>query len=238
MMQDRNHINYALLTVTLYGIAMAYLETAVVIYLRELYYPGGFNFPMKSMPDNITLTEILREAATMIMLMTIGMLAGKKLKDRIAWFIYCFAIWDIFYYIFLKLMIDWPSSLMTWDILFLLPVIWSGPVITPVIVSLIMILFALQLLTNDHPMPFIRKNLLFLVSGTLLLFLAFIWDFSKYMLQQYSFTDLFVSRTNQIALQQYIPQIFNWWLFIFGSLLVIVPLALRVFKIDSKKRDA
>jgi len=237
-MQDRNHINYALLTVTLYGIAMAYLETAVVIYLRELYYPGGFNFPMKSMPDNITLTEILREAATMIMLMTIGMLAGKKLKDRIAWFIYCFAIWDIFYYIFLKLMIDWPSSLMTWDILFLLPVIWSGPVITPVIVSLIMILFALQLLTNDHPMPFIRKNLLFLVSGTLLLFLAFIWDFSKYMLQQYSFTDLFVSRTNQIALQQYIPQIFNWWLFIFGSLLVIVPLALRVFKIDSKKRDA
>jgi hypothetical protein len=88
---------------------------------------------------NTYLIEILREAATMMMLLTFSYLAGKQLLERLAIFLLTFAIWDIFYYVFLFLMIRWPPSLLTMDILFLIPVPWLTPVIVPVVASLIMI---------------------------------------------------------------------------------------------------
>jgi hypothetical protein len=77
---------------------MGMVESAVVIYLRELYYPGGFKFPVQPTSTTVAITEVIREIATMIMLLAIGMLAGKSKTGRFAWFIYSFAIWDISYY--------------------------------------------------------------------------------------------------------------------------------------------
>src|SRR5674476_343996 len=139
-------ISYNLLWVTLFSVAMGMLESSVVIYLRELYYPAGFQFPLKATSYIVAVTEIFRELATLIMLLGIGVLAGKNKHERFAWFIYSFAIWDIFYYLFLFLIINWPVSLLDWDVLFLLPVMWVGPVWSPVLLSLLMIILAQSIL--------------------------------------------------------------------------------------------
>jgi len=131
--------NKRFVAVTIFAIAMAFLEAAVVEYLRQLYYPEGFSFPLKMIPMNIYFVELGREAATIIMLAAIGYLAGKNFLTRFSAFIIAFGVWDIFYYVFLKLILNWPSSLFDWDILFLIPLPWIGPVLAPVIISVLLI---------------------------------------------------------------------------------------------------
>jgi hypothetical protein len=128
-----------LLWVVAFGVAFGYVEASVVVYLRGLYYPEGFTFPLKfMMPAHLTI-ELLREAATMVMLVTVAVLAGSRRWSRFGFFILGFGVWDIFYYVWLKVAIDWPLSLFDWDILFLIPLPWIGPVIAPVLISLLMI---------------------------------------------------------------------------------------------------
>jgi hypothetical protein len=220
MMPDSPRFKKVLIIILLYSIAMGYLESAVVIYLREIYYPYGFAFPMVSMTGKIAVTEILREAATIIMLITVGWLTGKTFLERFSWFILCFAIWDIFYYIFLKLLLGWPSSFLTWDILFLIPVVWTGPVIAPVIVSLTMVIMALVILTGKVRAATVNSQGLILL-GVFFVFLSFIWDFSGYMLDQYSLGEMLKPGVSQVALQQYIPYRFNWWFFISGEVMIL-----------------
>jgi len=128
---------------TIFAIAMAYLESAVVVYLRALYYPDGFSFPIAPMPRNMAGIEVAREAATIVMLYVAGRLGAATAWQQFAGFMFLFGVWDIFYYVWLKLLIGWPSSLGTWDILFLIPVPWIGPVWSPVVISLSLILGAL-----------------------------------------------------------------------------------------------
>lgn len=132
-----------ILLLILFGVAMAYLEAAVVVYLRELYYPHGFHFPIRRMPLHMYLVEIGRELATIVMLVVVARLAAKKLWERFGFFVLLFGIWDIFYYVWLKVTINWPSGLTDWDVLFLIPGMWVGPVIAPVLVSAVMILAGL-----------------------------------------------------------------------------------------------
>jgi hypothetical protein len=113
--------------ITLFSISMGFLESSVVVYIREIYYPGGFDFPIVTMDKTLAITELLREAATMFMLLSAGIIAGRNTAERFAWFIYCFAVWDIFYYVFLYALLGWPESLLTWDILFIIPVVWDRP---------------------------------------------------------------------------------------------------------------
>jgi hypothetical protein len=223
-----------LLILTFFSIAMGYLESAVVVYLREIYYPFGFNFPMVQMTGKIAVTEIFREAATIIMLITIAWLAGKTFLERFSWFIFCFAIWDIFYYIFLKILIGWPSSFLTWDILFLIPVIWTGPVISPVIISFTMILMAVVIFTGKVRAATINSQWLVLL-GAFLVFLSFIWDFSSYMLDQYPLGEMFKPGVNQRALQHYIPYRFNWWFFVVGEIMILAGIAFSYF--NTKRTD-
>jgi hypothetical protein len=129
-----------LLWVSLFGVAFALVESSVVVYLRSLYYPEGFSFPPKLISPQHLGVELPREAATIVMLITVGILAGSKAWERFAYFLVAFGVWDIFYYVWLKVMIDWPASLTDWDILFLIPLPWIGPVIAPVLISLLMIL--------------------------------------------------------------------------------------------------
>ena len=128
-------LKYNILWVCFFAVWMAYLESAVVVYLRELYFPEGFSFPIKIMPLTLSLIEIGREVATIFMLLSIAYLSSKKSWSRFAYFMIAFGIWDIWYYIWLKIFLNWPSSLLTWDLLFLIPVPWVGPVLAPVIVS-------------------------------------------------------------------------------------------------------
>ncbi len=126
-----------------FAAAMAYLESAVVVYLRMLYYPEGFEVVLKPMPLNVYLIELGREAATMVMLFVVARLSFRSFWLRFSTFLYTFAVWDIFYYLWLFAFIRWPQSLTTWDILFLIPVAWLGPVWSPLLVSLNFILASL-----------------------------------------------------------------------------------------------
>jgi hypothetical protein len=201
-----------------FSIAMGFLESAVVVYLRELYYPRGFHFPLVPMPPTIALTEFLREISTIVMLLAAGCLAGKNARQRFAWFIFCFAVWDIFYYIFLKFLLNWPESLLTWDILFLIPVLWTAPVIAPVIVSVTMILLAVSLLG----IPENRKLtgiLFFILCGAFMIFISFIWDFCAFTIRHESFSALLQTGSGK-ALLLYHPSRFNWILFAAGEVFI------------------
>ncbi len=138
-----------LITLAIFSIAMAYLETTVVVYLRLLYYPGGFTFPIRLIPNGPALIELGREAATIVMLFSIAFAAGKGFWRRLAYFMFIFGVWDIFYYVWLKVLLNWPESLLTWDLLFLIPLPWSSPVLAPVLVSLAMIISAIIILKLD-----------------------------------------------------------------------------------------
>lgn len=121
------------LALLVFGVAMGALEGIVVVYLRELYYPGGFAFPLAPMPRAIYLAELAREACTLLMLGGLAALAATGFLRQFAVFLWSFAIWDVAYYAALKVALDWPASWLTWDILFLIPVPWVGPVLSPLL---------------------------------------------------------------------------------------------------------
>jgi len=124
--------------IAVFAVAMAYLEAAVVVYLRNLYYPDGFTFPLRLIPESVILIEIGREAATLVILFIIPWIMAKCRWERFGWFLFVFGIWDIFYYFWLKVLVNWPSSILDWDVLFLIPIPWISPVIAPVMVALSM----------------------------------------------------------------------------------------------------
>jgi hypothetical protein len=214
------------LTITAFAIAMAYLESAVVVYLREILYPEGFDFPLTQMPVKLAVTELLREAATLVMLVTLGMIAARRFSTGFAWFIYSFAIWDIFYYFFLWLLLDWPPSLMTWDILFLIPTTWTGPVLAPVLVSLTMILLAVVILTGEEQGRETRihgKIWAGLILGSLILIFGFIYDYSRHMLIHFSWLEMFQLKNPEVleVAARYIPYRFPWWIFGMGEVVIL-----------------
>ena len=137
--------------VVAFGVAFGYIEAAVVVYLREIFHPDGFTFPIKvfgltPLARRMLLTEIGREAATIVLIFTGAWLFGRNHRQRVACFLAIFAVWDIFYYVWLKVLIDWPVSIMDWDILFLIPVVWASPLLYPVLLSVMMLVFAVVLL--------------------------------------------------------------------------------------------
>lgn len=222
--------------VVAFSIAMGYLEAAVVVYLRELYYPEGFDFPLKEMNLRVMATELLREAATMIMLLSIGFIAATRKTERFAYFIFSFAIWDIFYYIFLKLALGWPESLLTWDILFLIPVTWVGPVICPVINSLTMILLCLLILHYSGKgvnASIKRMEWIILIIGSIVVIFAYIQDYSSYMLNEFAFWDFVLIRDKEAVLGHaayYIPEKFNWYIFSLGQSLFFVAICMYILR--------
>ncbi|MGA2247392.1 MAG: hypothetical protein ABSH48_20575 [Verrucomicrobiota bacterium] len=126
--------------VVIYAAAMAWVESAVVFYLRSMIdrldphqpdpFPvlGGFGW-----------VELVREFSTIVMLLAVGYLAGRNWRARCGYFAIGFGVWDIAYYLFLKMMCGWPHSALDWDVLFLLPVPWWGPVLAPVLISVLLI---------------------------------------------------------------------------------------------------
>jgi hypothetical protein len=233
-----------ILWLTLFSVAMGFMETAVVVYLRKIYYPDGFQFPLVPIDNSIVVTEIIREAATLVMLIGAGIFTGRNHAEKFGFFLFSFAIWDIFYYVFLKTLLDWPASLLTWDVLFLIPVIWVGPVIGPVINSVTMILFALMLTWFVDKKASVRINFrewVFLIVGSLTIIISYTLDYSRYMMEGFGFSSLFGGNANNGQGQaeviayaaKYVPVSFDWWIFIFGEVLILMGIVL-IFRRERK----
>ena len=144
---------------TAYGIAMAYVEAIVVVYLRTIMPLSEWERQVHDVPSmtqflvkyHVLWTEQTREAATIIMLLAVAILSGATVRRKIAHFLYTFAIWDIFYYVFLYALIKWPPTLATLDLLFLLPGPWVAPVYVPVSISCVMIALAILIVRQESP---------------------------------------------------------------------------------------
>lgn len=123
-----------------YAVAMAWVEAATVYYLRRLvdrvepYQPN----PLPMM-GGLGAVELAREMATLIMLFAVGTLAGRSWRARFGYMAVAFGLWDIFYYAFLKIICGWPHSWVDWDVLFLIPLPWWGPVLAPMMIAALMI---------------------------------------------------------------------------------------------------
>ncbi len=222
-----------------FGVGMALLEAVVVVYLRRLYYPDGFSFPLKNMDWNIYMIEILREVGTMLMLVCVSALAAENFATWLAYFIFNFAVWDIFYYVWLKVLLNWPSSFLEWDILFLIPITWDGPVLSPLLCTLAMIALALVILINHQQGKQVKldaRDWGLLLGGSALVFISFIWNYTGFMLQGGYFKDMATLGGNEAFLQAsaaFLPPDFQWGIFLVGYALLwlaIVLLAVRLKK--------
>ncbi|HUD05300.1 MAG TPA: hypothetical protein VMR18_00050 [Candidatus Saccharimonadales bacterium] len=155
---------FNLIFLTTFGTAFGFVEAAVVYYLRDLMnfhanyaisnYKVLLNIgfitfvaPIHALIINnrVTSIEVVRETATIIMLISVAYIAGSNKRQRLGAFLVSFACWDIMYYVFLKILDNWPSSLLTKDIFFLIPVTLIGPVITPLIISACLLIIGSRL---------------------------------------------------------------------------------------------
>jgi len=143
-----------LLFTTLFALAFGFVEAAVVVYLRAATgllpgYAGTLSdvqrlggtalYPpdITLFPQSLLTVEVLREGATMVMLVSIAMLSVPRARERSAVFLWTFALWDISYYAGLWATIRWPTSLTQFDVLFLVPVPWVAQVWFPLLVSVL-----------------------------------------------------------------------------------------------------
>jgi len=105
------------------AVAFGYIEAAVVVYLRQIFHPNGFIFPLPAFllsdgSRNMLLVEVGREAATLVLILSVSLLAGTNAPQRAACFMIIFAVWDIFFYVWLKILLGWPASFMDWTYCF------------------------------------------------------------------------------------------------------------------------
>jgi len=220
--------------VVIFAVAFAWVEGSVVVYLREIYFEGSFDFPIftewkggKLVVDKLTRVELGREIATILMLVAVGCAAGKNALQKFCFFMISFGIWDIFYYIWLWVMVRWPESLMTWDILFFIPLPWVGPVITPVLIALTMAAAGSLIIYSGEKgcVTHLRWYDLVIELGCgLLIIIAFCWDWKNIM------------RVPGDVLRNGIPNPFAWWLFLPAYLFSVVYLAVRLKQIVSANR--
>lgn len=213
-----------LVALIVFGVAFGCVEAAVVVYLRALAEPVREKvfagqphdevFPLLTLDQwreggmdftPLAITELTRELATMLMLAAVGLACARNTRQWLAGFMISFGVWDIFYYVFLKLFMGWPASLWTWDLLFLIPVPWSGPVVTPLLVSLAMIGTGLAIFYREANGIAVQLNLAHwttIIVGGLVVIVAFCWDFAH-------------------TAAGGMPHAFNWPLFLAGLAIAV-----------------
>jgi len=213
-------MKHKILGIIIFSIAMAALEGAVVVYLRALYYPVGFTVTFKIIDAHIVAVELVREIATIVMIAAIAYLTGNTSPQRIAYFLLCFAVWDIFYYVWLKIFINWPLSIFEWDILFLIPITWLGPVLAPVVCSITMILLALAILKYRNVSAFSK---IMIALGCAAILFTFMYDYGALLINNnlvYKFPSLLNNKQFISLASTYSPSFYNWEIFWFGEALI------------------
>ncbi len=212
--------------VVAFAIAMAWLEAATVYYLRVLV---GRVEPYQQNPlpmhGALGRVELVREAATLVMLLAVGMLAGRGWRKRIGYALLAFGVWDIFYYVFLRLVSGWPRSVFDWDVLFLLPLPWWGPVLAPVCIAGMMIAWG-TLVTqvpgrSESPSRGAWALSALGLATALYVFMA---------------DALHTIGAGPDAVAQMLPQSFNWPLFILALALMSAPAVGPVLRFRSVSR--
>jgi hypothetical protein len=206
----------------LFGVSFGYVEAAVVVYVRANYEPLHQQLhPERSATDLFPVilpaqleaagpqyvrwlyTELVREAATLAMLAAVALAVAGSVRERLAAFVVAFGLWDVFFYVFLRILIGWPVSLFDWDLLFLLPLPWVGPVLAPVLVALAMIVAGVAVLRREAagwPFRLGGSHWAAISSSGLIVIVAFCWDWRN-------------------ILAGGMPNPFPWPLFAFGLLL-------------------
>jgi hypothetical protein len=203
------------LVVGLFAVAMAWVEAAVVYYLRTLvnriepYQPNPL-----PIATGLGQAELIRELATLIMIFTVGWLAGATSRSRFGYMGIAFGIWDIFYYVFLKVMTGWPESVGDWDILFLLPLPWWGPVWAPTSIAFLMILWGMFVTQFEHAPVRAFSGWKHVVVGCLGITLA---------LYAFMADAIRIADQGTVALRTMLPEEFNWPLFVVALGLMSVP---------------
>lgn len=206
--------NFNLFNALLFSAAFGFLEAAVVVYLRELWYPQGFTFPIKIISGGIINAEYWREAATLIMIFSAACIAGKTRLQRFAYFMLIFGVWDIIFYLALKIMLGWPASIMDYDLLFLLPAPWTGPVLAPVIISASMItagIILIKFIDNGIKPYQTRAVWFFEITGGIIIFISFI------------------ASAQDVANGVY-PSHFSWAVFLAGWLISLSPFIYSLYR--------
>ncbi len=206
------------LLVVVFAIGMAWVEAASVYYLRvvvDRLNPYQANpLPMNGILEPV---ELVREAATLVMLLTIGMLAGRTGRTRLGYTAIAFGVWDISYYVFLKVICDWPKSLFDWDVLFLLPLPWWGPVLAPVCIALLMI--AWGTLVSQRAVSSPARS----VASTLWWRLN--WLGVALALYVFMADSLRIVHEGIDATRTVLPTAFNWPVFVVALALMAAPVA-------------
>lgn len=202
---NQNHKS-TLTILAIYAVAMALLESTVVVYMRQLYYADNplEIFPLQFLNSYDTVLELSREAATVIMILTVALLADRSSRTRtFAAFVFVFGVWDLFYYFWLKVLMDWPRFWLEWDVLFLIPSVWLGPWICPAMISLLFIVWGFWTLRSRNDISFTPRSLAVFVTGAVLGLLTFL---------QPAVTVLMEGGIAELS--RYTPHGFWWWLFI------------------------
>lgn len=209
-----------ILLLAIFSVAMALLESAVVVYMRYLYYENNplEIFPLQFLNSYDTSLELSREASTVVMILTVALLAERSTRTRaFAAFVFVFGVWDIFYYVWLKVLMGWPTSWLEWDVLFLIPSIWLGPWICPVLISLLFIAWGFWCLQSDKVVAFTFSSLGLFVGGATIGVASFLQPAMAVL-----------SRGGIEELTNYTPGVFWWWLFLIGFALMSWGLGMTV----------
>lgn len=183
----------AVLSLILFGFAFGQVEASVVVYLRTIAEPlrAHFGLPVgEPLPlfdpsslgaiHRLMYIELVREAFTLVMLGAVAWTAARNVRSWVAGFALAFGVWDLAFYFWLWVMIGWPASLHTWDLLFLLPVPWAAPVAAPVIVAASLAVGgAIALRREPEQVPRIAWALL--LAGAAVLLVSFMWDWRHWI---------------------------------------------------------
>ena len=217
-----------------FAIAMAWVEAASVFYIRALVdriepYQAE-PLPLGAMNSTLGYVELWREAATLVMIAVLGLLAGRTWRRRAGYAALAFGAWDIFYYVFLRLMTGWPRTLLDWDILFLLPLPWWGPVLAPVSIALVMIVWGTLATQARDGATDPRWTFLTFVTGALG-WVGIVLALAVFMIDAWR-----ALPGGRDAVLQVLPTTFNWPLFWTALLLMSLPALQRVFASPRRKQ--
>ncbi|MCF7885109.1 MAG: hypothetical protein K9M80_01320 [Candidatus Marinimicrobia bacterium] len=171
-----------------------------------MYQPGNPFFPVIVIQNKHLIIEIFREIFSLTVVFLIAYLSGNNYREKFAALMFTFGLWDIFYYIWLFIIHQWPPSWMTWDVLYRVPIMWTGPVIAPLIVSVCLVSSALIIFYIEHnkiEIEFTSGMWIFeIIAGTGVI-ISFVWN-------------------SQSTLRGAWPGGFPWWLFLPSILLGLI----------------
>ena len=159
-----------------FGITLGFFEAAIVVYLRRIICPEGFSFPLSDMDPQLLAVELGREAASLLMLGGVALAAARRRREVLPIFFLAFGIWDIFYYVFLRVALGWPGGPGTWDVLFLIPGPWSSPVWAPVLVALLFVAVPSWLLLRRRESRYRPSDRWSMLAGGLLCLASFLYN--------------------------------------------------------------